>query len=181
MKKEGEIHNKKQIHFSRQVTDMILGLFVFIFWITIVIFQLIPRKLTVVENSFLFFMVMILVINIFTITELNLHLVITNKKPSMYLCEWTFRTLIIPVSTMIFSNLVLQTHNQLLKWGIGALFFLEIGGIEFLTLQLKIKTYTGWNGFFASLSFILILLFTYFLIKWFKFGVEKWEKNDNRL
>jgi hypothetical protein len=160
---------------------MILGLFVFIFWINIIIFQLIPRKLTVVENSFLLFMVTILVINIFTITELNMHLVITNKKPSMYLCEWTFRTLIIPVSMMNFSNLVHQTQNQLLKWGIGALFFFEIGSVEFLTLQLKIKAYTGWNGYFTGLSFIFILLFTYFLMKWFKFGIEKWEKNDHRL
>ncbi len=147
---------------------MVLAIFVLIAWIIISVYLLVPKKLTLVENIFIFFSATILIINIATIVDLNLGLVQSSKVPEKFLAMWLQRNIIDPIFIVIFINFIFYNIRVIKKMGIMLIVILVLNLVEFVAIQLGVKTYKGWNTLFANISLATVLFISFLLIKWFQ-------------
>lgn len=147
---------------------MILSLFVFIAWVIICIFFLIPKGLSIIDNIIIFFCFTIIVINIFTILDMTLRLIQHNDNPEMFISLVVQRNIIIPLGLVIYANLITFLKTRSKKIVITATTLLVLHFIELLTVWTNIKIYTGWNGYMDIATLAALMIFSVFLTKWIK-------------
>ena len=144
---------------------MALALFAFIAWVIITVFCLIPKRLLIEENITLFFIYNIIVINIYTILDLDLKLITPNNETDMFISLWLHRNIIIPLSLIIFVNLVINSTTRIRKSFTSVVAFLILYFIEVLTLWVNIKTYSGWNLYLTAVTMTALMLVAFMIMK----------------
>jgi len=142
-----------------------LALFAFIAWVIITVFCLIPKRLLIEENITLFFIYNIIVINIYTILDLDLKLITPNNETDMFISLWLHRNIIIPLSLIIFVNLVINSTTRIRKSFTSVVAFLILYFIEVLTLWVNIKTYSGWNLYLTAVTMTALMLVAFMIMK----------------
>jgi hypothetical protein len=147
---------------------LVLALFVSIAWMFISVFFLVPKSLSRAENIIVFFCLSMIVINIFTIPDLNLRLMQHSYKPELYISYLIQRSIIIPVSLLISINLIFHQLSMFKKIVIAIITLSILCFIELLTILTGIKIYTGWNGCLTIITLTTLITFSFFLSKWIK-------------
>ncbi|WP_210610501.1 hypothetical protein [Priestia flexa] len=142
---------------------MVLSIFVFISFLTISLFYMQHKVLSVVENTFLFLIVLIININAAWIINEELNLINTPATPIPYTAFILDRSLIFPMLFVIQFNL-LYRYSAIKRWfGITLLFLAGFVCLRFLAVQLGVYTYEQWN-FLYDAGYTLILQFILFYV-----------------
>jgi hypothetical protein len=147
---------------------LILAFFILITWAAISLFFLVPRSLTIEENTILFFIINIAISNMFIILTLNLKLVNYNTGYRSIVALFAFRNLIIPVCLLIFLNLAFYYSEKSKKIFAFIITLLLLSFIELLTQWTGIKIFSGWSPFYNIFIYILLALISFLLVKLLK-------------
>lgn len=152
---------------------MSLAVCIFITWIAILILAMIPKKLTLLEMVFLFFVCTIFELSIFTVIHLNLHWIIVSKSIEKSLADLVMGLVCIPIVMVITSNFLLYS-SRILKWILMATVVL-LGAMLHKTVKwLGIVTTPHWNVGYTALMFCGFIVFIR-LMTWFVLYIKQTE------
>jgi len=144
---------------------LVLSLFVLISWITISAFFLIPKSLLKVENIIAFFCLSMLVINLYTIPDLDFKLIQHSFKLELFICYLIQRNIIVPVILIISMNLIFLKLSIMKKIIIAIATLKILCSIELLSIWTGIKTYTGWNGYLTIIALTTLIILSIIISK----------------
>jgi hypothetical protein len=150
------------------VPDLAIALFSLIAWLTLIIFMLIPKKLSITENIIMFFCITLIVVSVYTVKGLNLRLVHHSYKPELFISLIIHRNLIITIGLMIFINLFAHSQARRAKIAVSVITLLVLYFTELLTIFTGVKVYTGWNLYLAALNLAAYMTISIFLTKWIR-------------
>lgn len=155
---------------------MILAVLALLAWLVLIVFAIVPTGLKLVEILFLYFLIGIFTITIFTILDVNLQWVPLTRSVegsfAMYIC----RFILIPFQILL-AVCVLNSHLRA-KW--RWLLYLTI--LAFLCLEDRLYLWTGlisfqkWNEFYSFLMYGVSMVLMWWITRWF-IGLDKGEVN----
>jgi hypothetical protein len=143
----------------REELILVLALFAFIAWLTIIVFSFIPKSLSTEENIIMFFILNITTISVYTILTLNLRLIEPSNALDAFIAQCIHRSLIIPLCLLTLINLTFSYDQKLKKITVSIIAILILNFIELLTVWASLKSFTGWNSFLTILSLIVLVVF----------------------
>lgn len=152
---------------------MVLSLYVIITWLTITSFVFFPRKISLIANIFIYIMLTTIIINKITIVSLNLEFVEITKDPNLYLSHLLTRNIITPFVLLLFCNIFYATKKQTVKYGTAFIALITLIFIEYLGISFDIYTYKKWSLFIEIFIFVIYIIITLFLAKWFRKLLKK--------
>ncbi|MDQ0872556.1 FlaA1/EpsC-like NDP-sugar epimerase [Paenibacillus sp. V4I3] len=140
---------------------MILVICLLFVWFSILIFAVLPNKLSVITNVLLYMLLAIVDINKLTILSDTLGLFQLSKKVPEFLSVILHRDFTFSITLLTFANVYLTTLKRSIKIGISlyTFTFLLCTG-QFLSLNGAI-TYVKWNIFYECLLIVSLMIFTY--------------------
>jgi hypothetical protein len=148
---------------------LIFSVFMLIAWLTICIFFFIPKGLKRIGNILLFFFFTIIILNIFTILDLNLKLIEHSYRADLFISMWLQRNVIMPMCFMIFINLFTYYKSRFKKVAAFIITFLVLFLVELLIVRTGVKVYRGWNSYLTLAriagTFALFILLEKFIRK----------------
>lgn len=144
---------------------MTLALFVLITWLTICTFFLVPKSLTKEENVILFFIIDIIISNIYIVLNLNLKLVRYSYHYTAIISLFLHRNIIIPFCLLIFANLTFKYYKLSKRILIILFSVLFLVFIKLITIWDKLVNYTAWTFFFTTFIYVVLLAFAFVFIK----------------
>lgn len=145
---------------------MAFALMIFITWVIISVYFLVPKRLNVQENILLFLFYTIIIINIFTILDLNLKIIQHNNQPELFIGFWLHRNIIIPILLIVFVNFISSSMNRIKKFMATFLIFCVLYLIELLTFWIGIETSSRWNIYLSSAIIkVVLMLLAFFIMK----------------
>lgn len=143
-------------------------------WFVLIVFALIPKGLTLTEMVFLYFVIGILTITVFTILDVNLKWAPVTRSVegsfAMYIC----RFILIPFLILTFVSVV-NSHLKL-KWRCfySLMILLYLCAADRVYLWAELITYQKWNEFYSALMYGAFMLIAWWIAHWF-YGLEKGE------
>lgn len=143
-------------------------------WLVLIVFAIVPKGFTLTEMVFLYFIIGILTITLFTILDINVHWVPLTRTIegsfAMYIC----RFILIPFQILL-SVCALNSHLKAKwRWGLAAISTLFLCMADRVYLWADLMTYRRWNGFYAALMYGVFMVMIWRIARWFV-GLEKGE------
>jgi hypothetical protein len=143
-------------------------------WLVLIVFAIVPKRLTLTEMVFLYFVIGILTITLFTILDTNVQWATVSRSVegsfAMYIC----RFVVIPLLILL-SVIVLHSHMKAKwRWAIVAVILLVLCGADRIYLWTGILTYIKWNEFYSALMYGAFIVMIWWIARWF-LALEKGE------
>lgn len=151
---------------------MVLSFYILITWFTMS-FAFYTRKLSILENLFIYIIIFIIIINKSTLVSLNLGYVETTKDTLLYLCHILSRNIVIPLTLVIFCNLFYTAKKQIIKYASVIITLTLLIGLEYLAIYLGIYTYKNWSLIIELIFSLLYIVLTLLFAKWFRKRLKK--------
>lgn len=147
---------------------MSLAICIFITWLAFIILSVIPKKLSVQDMVFLYFVNTIFELSIFTILHINLQWLVVSRSVEHSFADLSFRLFMIPIVFVITANILLYSW-KIWKWIIVGSIIFSFLFIHFLIHKLGILTTHHWNWLYTIILFIIYALFSsgmaWFIVK----------------
>lgn len=154
---------------------MAVAVCVLITWLVIIIFSLIPKKLTELEMVILFFVNTIFELSVFTILHVNLKWLIVSQTVEKSFADLVIRLLMIPFIFLITTNILLYSW-KFLNWIIVAIIISSFLLLQILLENLGVLKTHHWNMFSTILLFCGYAIFSQ-LVAWLIVHVDLKEVN----
>lgn len=133
--------------------------FFFVVWLVVSIFSLIKKKLSIIENTFVFLIILILSINFSWIVIEEWKLISLSKKGFEYTGYLLNRSVILPMLILIQLNLLQFSKTTVMKITIFILSVIVLTFLSVLSNFLNITHFKNWHyGYDAIYYFILNLM-----------------------
>ncbi len=161
---------------------MALSISITITIIILHIFFVQKKKLSFLQNSIVFMVMVLIIRNYLTIMNMELNLIKTTENHILFVYFLIQREIIIPILTLIFVNTYLQTFSWKGKTFLFIGIFSILYGINYLAIYFEIIKFVQWNFFNSVIIDILYLIISLAVAKivlFLQHGESK--KNDNRL
>ncbi|HJV31395.1 MAG TPA: hypothetical protein VJ558_04310 [Bacillales bacterium] len=156
---------------------MTFAICVLMTWFVIIVFSLIPKKLTVLDMIFVYFVNTIFELSVFTILHINLKWLEVSHDVEKSLADLVLRIIMIPLVFVITANLLMYSRN-FLKWTIVTVIIFSFLLIEALIHKLGILTTHHWNAVYTLVLFSSYTIFSS-LMAWFISNVDKRGVGEN--
>ncbi len=132
-----------------------------------IVFAIIPKGFTLTEMFFLYFLIGIFTITLFTILDVNLHWVPLTRNIegsfAMYIC----RFIVIPFEILM-SVCVLHSHLKTRwRWGLSAAILLLLCVEDRIYLWFGLIVFRRWNEFYSALMYGGFMVFIWGIARWF--------------
>lgn len=144
---------------------LVIALFVFIAWIAVSIFTLIPKYLSMVENIIVFLGLNMLNLNLFSFTDSLPKLIQHSKNPEMWLSLCIHRNIILPLCLLTYVNYINFVRARFNKIVITGLFLVFLSWVEYLTVWTGVRVYTGWNEYLAMVTLMVFMMLSVLLTR----------------
>lgn len=138
---------------------MSLAICVFITWLAFIILSLIPKKLSVQDMVFLYFVNTIFELSIFTILHINLQWLVVSRSVEHSFADLTFRLFMIPIVFVITANILLYSW-KIWKWVIAGSIIFGFLVIHILVNKLGILTTHHWNWLYTMSLYTIYAVFS---------------------
>ncbi|WLR48533.1 hypothetical protein LC065_04890 [Halobacillus litoralis] len=129
-------------------------------WLIVSIFTIIPKRLTLIENTFIFLTTSVISINWTWIINEELKYVKITEDPANYAGFLFFRSVIIPTLLMVQLNLYSASSSTIKK---GLVIAASVICLLLLTISsrvLDISTYKDWNLGFDTVYYVFLHFFS---------------------
>ncbi|WP_160725969.1 hypothetical protein [Bacillus sp. USDA818B3_A] len=137
-------------------------------WLITVIFTLMKKKLSFVENSFVFLLILIISINFSWIVSYELKLVKLSTQPLDYTAFMINRSIGIPFIVVVALNLIKSVNSA------GKSLLIAAGSILFLVVLVKLGTNFDitnrdrWNIIYDFIYFSALHLIAFYALKFYQ-------------
>jgi len=153
---------------------MSLAIVAILAWLVLIVFAIVPKGLTLTDMIFLYFLIVICTITLFTVLDVNLQWVPLTRSVegsfAMYIC----RFILIPFQ-IILSIIVLNSQLKTKwRWGLLAIIIGFLCVSDRVYLWAGLITYRRWNEFYAALMYGVFMILMWWIARWFS-GLEKGE------
>lgn len=142
-------------------------------WLIISVFTIIPKRLTLIENTFIFLTTSVISINWTWIINEELKYVKITEDPSNYASFLIFRSIIIPTLLMVQMNLYNSSSSPVKKALILIASVLCLVLLTILSRVLDVSVYKDWNLGFDAIYYVSLHLFS--------IGVSKLIRKSTRI
>lgn len=136
-------------------------------WCVIILFAMIPKKFTLTEMVFLYFVSSIITVAVFTTFDVNLQWVPATRNVEKSLALDVCRFIEIPLLLIISSEVLHSSLRARWRWTIAAAICLFLTINDWILVQLGILVYRHWNYVYAFLSYGLFILLMAGIARWF--------------
>ena len=142
--------------------------FSFLSWLFVSIFTIITKKLSIIENTVVFLLVLIISINYSWIVSEELKLITVTKKGLGYTAYLLTRSVIIPMVILIHLNFLQAKETMVEKSIVIFTSVLLLSCISSLSASLKITDYSNWHFGFIVIYYLILNLIAILFYKLFK-------------
>lgn len=148
---------------------MVLALYFFVSWVTTIGFIVMPKRLSFIQNTFIYLITMIISLNWYWVIYQELKLIKLSENPVDYTSFLINRSIAVPLLVVITVNM-LKTYKSMgysiliLTLSASILSLLAFGGIYF-----NITEYIHWNYAFDFLYFLFLNIIGYLFLNLVKF------------
>lgn len=150
-------------------------------WFVMMVFAIVPKGLTLNDMVFLYFVIGILTITIFTILDVNLHWVPITRKIeesfALYLC----RFIVIPLLVLMSASVLLSHLKMIWKGVLVGIILLVLCLSDRVYLSLHLIRFEKWNELYSSLMYAVFFALIWGITRWFvgldRGGSKKLERN----
>lgn len=136
-------------------------------WIVMIVFSMIPKGLTLMELLFLYFVIVILTITLFTTLDINLHWVPITRKIegsfAMYIC----RFFIIPLLVLMAVCALLSRLKAMWRGAIALVIVLILCAADWVYLRLDLMKFARWNVLYSVLMYAAFVVFIWWIARWY--------------
>lgn len=145
--------------------------FVLIFaltWLAVFIIYGMYKKLSVLENTFVYLVVLILGINIAWIVAEELKLTSITKDGLLFAGYVLYRSVLIPLIYVVLMNMVFRFQSaagRLLCAGGAVVLLLALDGVM---LACEVIRYLKWNLWLEAIEIVVLQLVTYLLLRLYR-------------
>ncbi len=146
---------------------MTLAVLAFMAWVVMIVFAIVPKGLTLTELLFLYFVIIILTITLFTILDINLKWVPLTRNVegsfAMYIC----RFLVIPL--LVLMNACILLSNLKAKWraALSAIVVIVLCGADGIYLLLDLMEFAKWNIIYSFLMYGGFIVLVWRIARWY--------------
>lgn len=162
---------------SRGDGEMSIAVICSVTWLVISVFAIVPKRFTLVDMVFIYFVSTILSRTIFTILDINLQWVPASRETEKALALNIGRFIEIPLILIMAADILnsrLRTPN---RWGIALVICLFLTINDWIYLSLDIVEYRKWNYIYAFIDYGLFIVIIAWIARWFvllhRGGMEK--------
>lgn len=142
--------------------------FFFLSWLFISLFAVIRKTLSIIENTVIFLVILVISINFSWIIIDEYQLITVSQKALPYLAFLLNRSIVIPILMLLLVNLVLRSKDSKQKIIIGILCEFLLLMISFLSTLLGVTEFKRWNFLYEGLYFLFIIFIAFFILKAFQ-------------
>ena len=151
-------------YLSWRVIFMVFAIYFFVSWIITIIFVIMPKKLTFMQNSFVFLLILIISMNWSWIIYEELKLIKLSTNAMDYTSFLINRSIAVPLIVVITMNLLkistsLNRFILVLLTSTSFLSLLALGGIYF-----RVTKYMNWNFALDFIYFFLLNIVAYLFL-----------------
>lgn len=153
---------------------MSLAILALLAWLVLIVFAIVPKGLALNDMIFLYFLIGILTITLFTLLDVNLHWVTLTRSVegsfAMYIC----RFILIPFQILLSVCVLNSQLKAKWRWGISVIIVALLCLADRIYLWADLITYRRWNEFYAALMYGGFIVLMWWIARWF-IGLEKGE------
>lgn len=142
-------------------------------WLVITLFALLPKKLPVTDNLYVFFCTALLVTSTLSALSLNMKRIINSNSLEFFFCRELERFIIYPVLLLVFANVCFTTRSAALRWGTVLFTFAALCSVHFSFKLLQFITFNHWNPLLSMLMFAFFMAAAWLLEKTFAYFFGK--------
>lgn len=136
-------------------------------WFVIIALAMIPKKFTLTEMVFVYFVSSIMTVSAFTLLDVNLQWVTAARNVEKSLALHVVRFIEIPLLLIIASEVLTSSLKKIWRWMIAAAICLFLTLNEWGLVQFGILEYRRWNYGFAFLEYGMFIILVAWLARWF--------------
>ncbi|MFD1361253.1 hypothetical protein [Lentibacillus salinarum] len=137
---------------------MAFPIFFFLAWLVTFLFGVMPKKLSLVEYTFVFLIGLIVSINFSWVTVNELEVIKRTEEALPYTAYLLNRSIIIPMLLLIQLNMSMLRDTFLWKTVTILSIVLILVGVSYLMTALDMTAHTHWNLGFDAIYFFLLNL-----------------------
>jgi len=151
---------------------MSLAVLAFMAWVVLIGFAIVPKGITLTEMVFLYFVIVILTITLFTALDVNLHWAPVTRAVegsfAMYICRFIF----IPLLVLMGACVLLSRLKAKWKGGLFALIVSVLGGADWIYIRLELLKFAKWNSVYSFLMYGGFVVIIWWIARWYS-GLDK--------
>jgi hypothetical protein len=138
-------------------------------WVTIILFAIIPKRLSILDFVFLYCIVLSLTSTSFTILELNYHII---KIPSLGTDLWAvtvFHVITAPLLILMAMNALQPSEERKPQWIMVFAIWIELTTHDWALYRFKVIHYhLSYSWPLIGLAYLGLIIITWGLILWYK-------------
>lgn len=149
------------------------AIFFFLAWLISGVFLILQKKLSIVENTFVFLITVIVIINVSWISIEEMKLIQLTKSSIGFTGYILNRSVIIPMLVILQLNILERSKTFFKKVLIMVFTVIIMLGLSFISNYFNITEYTKWNYGYDVIYYLLLQLIANFSYKFFRKVTEK--------
>lgn len=147
---------------------MSLALLAVLTWLVMIVFANIPKRFTLSEIIFLYFVSSIMTVAVFTLFDVNLQWVTATRNVEKSLALDLCRFIEIPLLLIISSEVLINSSLRVgWRWTKAAAICLFLTVNDWILVQFGILVYRQWNYIFAFLDYGMFIVLMAWTARWF--------------
>ncbi|MFC4799643.1 hypothetical protein ACFPA1_09765 [Neobacillus sp. GCM10023253] len=147
---------------------MSLALLAMVTWLVMIVFANIPKRFTLTEIIFLYFVSSIMTVTVFTLFDENFQWVTATRNVEKSLALDICRFVEIPLLLIMSSEVLINSSLRVgWRWTIAATICLFLTVNDWILVQFGILEYRQWNYVFAFLDYGMFIVLMAWTARWF--------------
>ena len=142
--------------------------------IVLIVFAVVPKGLMLTEIVFLYFIIGILTITVFTILDVNLHWVPLTRTVegsfAMYIC----RFIVIPFQILLSICILCSSWKAKWRWLFTGIIVLLLCLEDRIYIWADLLSFENWNQLYSALLYVISIILVWWIARWF-IGLDKGE------
>ncbi|TLS53891.1 hypothetical protein FE782_00605 [Paenibacillus antri] len=152
---------------------MSLAVLALMAWFVLLVFGMVPKGLSLLDLVFLYFVIVIMTIAVFTTLDANLHWVPLTRSVegalAMYICRFFF----IPPLVLLAVCVLLSRLKTQWRIALSATIVFILSGADWVYLRLELMEYERWNAVISILMYGVFVILIWRIARWYiGFGKE---------
>jgi hypothetical protein len=140
-------------------------------WLAILIFSLMPKRLSILDLVFLYFIILIFSTMTFTILDINLNVVTIRRTPIISFSTIITRIVTIPVLIMVAVDALQFSGGRKPRWLMAIAIWFSLNVFDWVLDLLKVITYHRsfvWHALRTVIMYLGFIVIAWGLTWWYK-------------
>ena len=149
-----------------------LAVLALIGWVVMIILAVVPKNLTINDMVFLYFVIGILTVTVFTLLDINLEWVPVTRDVEKSLALYICRIIIIPLLILMSSMVLLSRLKWIWKGVLWVVILLALSLSDWVYLHFELIRYANWSEIKSALMYFIFMVVIGGIARWFS-GLDR--------